>query len=188
MKIMKITGNKSLLWWIRYPFGIYTAGFGAASLWILGLLALYFFTGETNRFISSGAMENPADRNIQHAVQFHYPFGSMVLNTENSTKGILLAFLGVVSINFILIAVFRIILELSRDNFFTGKAVRNCKILGFGLLSFGIIHTLINLLISPQQPDLAGPFIFIVTGFIFILLKEIFLKGKNMQDESDLVI
>ena len=185
---MKITGNKSLLWWIRYPLGIYIAGFGAASLWILGLLVFYFFTGETNRFISSGAAENAAHGNIHHTVQFQYPFSSMVLNTEDSAKGILLAFLGVVSINFILITVFRIILELSRDHFFTGKAVRNFKILGFGLLSFGITHTLINLLISPQQPDLAEPFIFIITGFIFILLKEIFLKGKNMQDESDLVI
>lgn len=185
---MKITGKKSLLWWMRYPFGIYTAGFGAASLWIAGLLVLYLLTGETNRFISSGAVENAAHGNIHHMVQFQYPFGSMVLNTENSTKGILLAFLGVVSINFILVAVFRIMLELSRDHFFTGKAVRNFKILGFGLLSFGIIHTLINLLISPQQPDLTEPLIFIVTGFIFILMKEIFLKGKRMQDESDLVI
>ncbi len=185
---MKITGKKSLLWWIRYPFGIYTAGFSAASLWTLGLLATYFFTNKVNRFISLETLQNSHHSKAYESVRFHYPYSKMVLSTENSTEGLLLAFFGLLSINFILIVVLKISIELSRDNFFTGKAVQNFKILGFGLLSFGIIHLLIDFLISSQQFDFTQPFIFIITGLIFMLMKEIFLKGKEIQDENDLAI
>ncbi|MDQ1097760.1 MULTISPECIES: DUF2975 domain-containing protein [Chryseobacterium] len=182
---MKITGKKSLLWWLRYPFGVYIVIFAIASLWILSLIILYFFTEETNRFISLESLKNPGS---SIAVQFHYPFTSMALTTKNTYQSLLLAFLGLISINFILLTTFRIILELSQDNFFTDKAIKNFKILGFGLLAFGVIQGFINILISPQQPDLIQPFVFLITGFSLILMKEVFLKGKKMQDESDLVI
>lgn len=185
---MKIIGKRSLLWWARYPFGIYTIGFSITSIWILGLMLIYFFTHQTNRFISPASGQNEGNGLSSGNIRFHYPFTQMTLNTENSPEGLILAFLGLLSISFILIVALKIIIELSQDNFFTAKAVRNFKILGFGLVSLGIIHLLIDLVVSPQQYNPAQPLVFIVTGFILILMKEIFVKGKAIQDENDLVI
>ncbi|WP_294284988.1 DUF2975 domain-containing protein [uncultured Chryseobacterium sp.] len=185
---MKITGKRSLLWWARYPCGIYAVGFTIASIWTLGLMLIYFFTHQTNRFISLTSGQGEGDTLSSGIIGFHYPFTQITVNTENSPEGLVLAFLGILSINFILITALKIITELSQDNFFTAKAVQNFKILGFGLLSLGIIHVLIDLLASPQQFNPAQPFVFIVTGFILILMKEIFTKGKAIQDENDLVI
>ncbi len=187
---MKLLGKNSLLYWLRYPFGIYTLGFTLMSAWILVLMAVYSVTDKTNRFISVGHLkiENHSHQKNSETVQFHYPFSKMVLETENSAEGILLAFMGLLSICFILIIVSKIIIELSQDNFFTDKAVQNFKILGFGLLIFGVIHLTIDLLTSSYIFDLTPPFLFIITGFIFIFLKEIFAKGKKMQEENDLTI
>lgn len=185
---MKIIGKRSLLWWARYPFGIYSIGFNMASVWALGLMLIYFFTHQTNRFISLSSGQGEGDSLSSGIIRFHYPFTQTTVNTENSPEGLFLAFLGILSINFILITTLKIITELSRDNFFTARAVQNFKSLGFGLLSLGIIHILIDLLISPQQFNPAQPSVFIIAGFILILMKEIFTKGKALQDENDLVI
>ncbi len=187
---MKLLGKNSLLYWLRYPFGIYTFGFTLISIWILALIAVYSITDKTNRFISINhwKIENNNHQKNSEIIQFHYPFSKMVLETENSAEGILLAFMGLLSICFILIIISKIIIELSQDNFLTDKAVQNFKVLGFGLLTFGIIHLTINLLTSSYTFDLTPPFLFIITGFIFIFLKEIFAKGKEMQEENDLTI
>jgi hypothetical protein len=187
---MKLLGKNSLLYWLRYPFGIYTFGFTLMSIWILALMAIYSVSAKTNQFISTGhwKIKNNNHQKSSETIQFHYPFSKMVLETENSTEGILLAFMGLLSVCFILIIVSKIIIELSQDNFFTDKAVQNFKILGFGLLAFGIIHLTIDLLTSSYNFDLMPPFLFIITGFIFIFLKEIFAKGKEMQEENDLTI
>lgn len=187
---MKLLGKNALLYWLRYPFGIYTFCFTLMSIWILVLMAVYSVTDKTNRFISAGHLKIENNNHLKNSetIQFHYPFSRMVLETENSTEGILLAFMGLLSICFILITVSKIIIELSQDNFFTEKAVQNFKVLGFGLLAFGIIHLTIDLLTSSYTFDLTPPFLFIITGFIFIFLKEIFAKGRKMQEENDLTI
>lgn len=187
---MKLLGKNSLLYWLKYPFGIYAIGFTLISIWILILMGIYSITDKTNQFISidEWKSENYNGQKSSEMIQFHYPFSKMVLATENSTEGILLAFMGLFSVCFILIIVLKIIIELSQDNFFTHKAVQNFKILGFGLLSFGIIHLIIDLLTSSYNFDLTPPFLFIITGFIFIFLKEIFVKGRKMQEENDLTI
>ena len=187
---MKLLGKNSLLYWLKYPFGIYTFGFALISIWILILMGAYLITDTTNQFVSINhwESENNNGQKSSEIVQFHYPFSKMVLATENSTEGILLAFLGLFSLCFILIIVLKIIIELSKDNFFTYKAVQNFKILGFGLLFFGIIHLIIDLITSSYSFDFTPPFLFIITGFIFIFLKEIFAKGTKMQQENDLTI
>ncbi|RZJ49017.1 MAG: DUF2975 domain-containing protein [Chryseobacterium sp.] len=83
---------------------------------------------------------------------------------------------------------FRIINELSKDNFFTENAVKNLKILGFGMLFFGSVHLVIDIFTSPQSFDTTPPLLFIITGLIFIFLKEIFAKGRKMQEENELTI
>lgn len=187
---MKIIGKNSLLYWLKYPFGIYTLGFTLVSIWIFSLMAIYSITNKTNQFtsISHWQSENNNHQKNLEIIQFHYPFSKMVLATENSTEGILLAFMGLLSVCFILVIVLKIINELSKDNFFTDKAVQNFKILGFGLLFFGIIHLLIDLVNSPHNFDLTPPFFFVITGLIFIFLKEIFARGKKMQEENELTI
>nr|WP_314495433.1 DUF2975 domain-containing protein [uncultured Chryseobacterium sp.] len=181
---MNITGKNSLLYWIKYPFGIYTVGFSILSLWILLLMIIYTITGAQNRYISFN--HNQSGKNDM--IQFHYPFSTMVLSAENSLEGISLAFVGLISVCFILIIVFKISIELSKDQFFTDKAVRNFKILGFGLLCFGTIHFIIDLSTSSENFNLNPPLLFIITGCLFIFLKEIFAKGKMMQEENDLTI
>ena len=186
---MRLLGKNSLVYWLKYPFAIYTFGFTLMSIWILILMGTFSVTAKTNRFVSIDNWQG--NNNYQtktEIVQFHYPFSKMVLATENSTEGILLAFIGLASISFILIIVLKIIIELSRDNFFTEKAVENFKTLGYGLLSFGVIHLAIDLFIESKKFDLTPPFFLIVTGLIFIFLKEIFSKGKKMQEENDLTI
>ena len=187
---MKLLGKNSLLYWLKYPFGIYAVGFTLMSIWILGLISVYAFTNSTNQFtsIDHWKTENHNQQTNSEIVQFHYPFTKMVLATENSVEGISLAFLGLASLSFILIIVFKILNELSKDNFFTENAVKNFKILGFGLIAFGTIHLAIDLFTSSQRFDLTPPLIFIITGLIFIFLKEIFAKGKKIQEENDLTI
>ncbi len=187
---MKLLGKNSLLYWLKYPFGIYAVGFTLISIWILILMGVYLATDTTNQFVSIDhwESENNNGQKSSEIVQFHYPFSKMVLATENSTEGILLAFLGLFSLSFILIIVLKIIIELSQDNFFTHKAVQNFKTLGFGLLFFGIIHLIIDLLTSSNSFDLTPPSLFIITGLIFIFLKEIFAKGKEIQEENNLTI
>lgn len=187
---MKLLGKNSILYWIKYPFGIYAIGFTLMSIWILSLIIIYTFTSSINQFtsIDHWKNENHNEQLNSEIVQFHYPFTKMVLATENSVQGISLAFLGLVSLSFILIVVFKILNELSKDNFFTETAVNSFRVLGFGLLFFGIIHLAIDLLTSSLKFDLTPPFLFILTGLIFIFLKEIFAKGKKMQEENDLTI
>lgn len=187
---MKLLGKNSLLYWLKYPFGIYTLGFTLISIWILGLMSVYAFTNSTNQFISLDKWTdgNHNEQIKSEMVQFHYPFTKMVLATENSVGGVSLAFLGLASLCFILIIVFKILNELSKDNFFTENAVKNFKILGFGLIIFGSIHFAIDLLTSSQRFDFTPPFLFIITGLIFIFLKEIFAKGRKIQEENDLTI
>jgi len=187
---MKLLGKNSLLYWLKYPFGIYAIGFTLISTWILILMGIYLVKNQTNQFVSIDNWEskNYNDQKNSEIVQFHYPFSKMVLATENSTEGILLAFMGLFAVCFILVIVLKIIIELSKDNFFTQKAVQNFKTLGFGLLFFGIIHLIIDLITSSYSFDFTPPFLFIITGFIFIFLKEIFAKGKKMQEENDLTI
>lgn len=187
---MKITGKNSLLYWVKYPFGIYTIGFTLMSFWILTLIVNYIITSNTGKFISINRLqENHGHlQSTNEIVQFHYPFTKMVLATENSSEGIILAFVGIISVCFILITVSLIINELSKDSFFTHKAVFNLKILGFGLIFFGAVHLAIDLVTSSHSFDGTPPLLFIVTGFIFIFLKEIFAKGKKIQEENDLTI
>ncbi|KQT15311.1 hypothetical protein ASG31_15400 [Chryseobacterium sp. Leaf404] len=187
---MKLLGKNSLLYWLKYPFGIYTLGFTLISIWILGLMSVYAFTSSTNQFISldNWKTENNIQQISSEIVQFHYPFTKMVLVTENSLEGVSLAFLGLASLCFILIIIFKILNELSKDNFFTENALNSFKILGFGLIVFGSIHLAIDLLTSSQRFDLTPPFLFIITGLIFIFLKEIFAKGRKIQEENDLTI
>lgn len=187
---MKLLGKNSLLYWLKYPFGIYTFGFAIVSMWIFILMAIYSVTDNTNQFISidNWQSDNNNHKKKLEIVQFHYPFSKMVLATENSVEGISLAFVGLLSVCFILLIVFKIITELSKDNFFTDKAVQSFKFLGFGLLSFGIIHILIDLLNSPYNFDSTPPLLYIITGLIFIFLKEIFAKGQKMQEENELTI
>ncbi|UZT98350.1 DUF2975 domain-containing protein [Chryseobacterium fluminis] len=187
---MKLLGKNALLYWLKYPFGIYTVGFISVSVWIFILMAVYSVTGKTNGFISIGQWKTgyiDHERQVE-TVRFHYPVSRMVLATENSSEGILLAFLGLLSICFILVTVLKIIIELSKDNFFTGKAIQNFKILGLGLLMFGAVQLIVNWLIASHNLDLTSSFLFILTGLIFMFLKEIFVKGKMMQDENDLTI
>lgn len=187
---MKIIGKNSLLYWIKYPFGIYTIGFTLISFWILTLIANYMITGNTGKYISIDQWQkiNDLQQNNNETVQFHHPFTKMVLSTKNSTEGVTLAFIGIIAACYILITVLAIVNELSKDNFFTSKAVFYLKILGFGLIFFGGIHLAIDLVTSLQSFDLTPPFFFIITGFIFIFLKEIFAKGKKIQEENELTI
>ncbi|MCU7618285.1 DUF2975 domain-containing protein [Chryseobacterium sp. PBS4-4] len=187
---MKLLGKNSLLFWLKYPFGIYAVGFTLISIWILILMGIYLITNTTNSFVSIDhwKSENNNGQKNSEIVQFHYPFSKMVLATENSAEGIMLAFLGLVSLCFILIIVLKIIIELSKDDFFTHKAVQNFKILGFGMLFLGSVHLAVDIFTSPQSFDTTPPLIFIITGLIFIFLKEIFVKGRKMQEENDLTI
>lgn len=174
---MKIVGKNSLIFWLKYPFAAFIAIFIAGALWILPLMMKYVFTAEQNRFTSVEDL----------TVNFHYPFTTMVLSTENSLKGLLLAFSGIVGVCFILIISLNIICALSKENFFTQDAVRNLKILGFGLLLFGVSDVIINL-IFPHHFNISSSVLYIISGFIFIFLKEIFAEGKKKQDENELTI
>lgn len=174
---MKIVGKNSLLFWIKYPFAIMAFSFVASALWILPLLINYAVAGNENRFTSIK----------EQTVNFHYPLTTMVLSTENSAKGLLLAFSGIVSVCFILMASLKIISALSKENFFTQDAVRTLKILGFGLLLFGVSDFIINLL-YPHHFNISSSVLYSISGIIFIFLKEIFAEGKKKQDENELTI
>lgn len=186
---MKIIGRNSLIYWLRIPFAIYTIGFSVITIWILSLIILYSFSSKTNRFISFSNWQESYNKTEKHEIiQFHYPFTKMVLATEKSAEGMMLAFLGLFSICFILITILKLISELSKDDFFTGIAVRYLKILGIGLIIFGIIHIAVDFSTSSKSVDLTLPFIFIISGLLFIFLKEIFAKGRKIQEENDLTI
>lgn len=96
---MNITGKNSLLYWIRYPFGMYAARFSVLSIWILLLMIIFTITGVQNCYI----FFNQDQSGKNDMIQFHYPFSTMVLSAEESLEGISLAFVGLISVCFILI-------------------------------------------------------------------------------------
>lgn len=191
---MKIIGKNSLLYWLRIPFVIYAIGFISISLWIFSLMFYYIFTGTTNSFISKSHWRTPNNNSQINSeiIQFQYPFTKMVLATENTTEGITLAFVGLLSICFILFFVMRIVTKLSKDEIFTKDIIGDLKFLGFGLMIFGVITLIIDFTDgfkgNVTRFDLTPPFFYIIIGLILIFLKEIFAKGYKIQEENDLTI
>lgn len=186
---MKLVGKKSLIYWLRIPYTIYVIGFSLASLWILGLMGYYIITKNSNKFITIGEWENFSENHKNNEiVQFHYPFSKMVLATENTFEGIGIALLGLLTICFILYASLQLVNQFSKDNFFTYVAIKNLNILGFGMLILGTIYLIFDIANSPNRFDLTPPFFLAVIGIIILIIKEIFAKGKNIQEEIDLTI
>ena len=179
---MKIIGNKSLLFWVKYPFLIYTVGFVVSSVWICSLIAYHLITGRFTSFIIDKSLNGYA------YIQFRYPFTKMVVATENSTEGMLLAFLGVGSVCFMLIYAYRIIRQLSGEHTFTANVVSDFGILSIGLITFGIVMLLIDLIVERNEFDFTPPLFYVVIGFVLLFVREIFAKGKTLQDQSDLTI
>ncbi|AQX04059.1 hypothetical protein BAX97_13120 [Elizabethkingia meningoseptica] len=187
---MKITGKNSLLYWLRIPFLIYSFGFILINLWILILMGIYSVTNKTNQFISKSTWKpaSIASEEKTEQVQFHYPLSKMILTTEDSFEGIGIAFLGLLSICFILYMAVKIVNQLSKDNFFTGDAVKFLNLLGYGMLSFGIIQLMFDIIVTPQSFDFTPPFFTALIGIVLLMIKEIFIKGKSIQEENELTI
>ncbi|PUB33489.1 Protein of unknown function (DUF2975) [Elizabethkingia sp. YR214] len=181
---MKIIGKNSILYWLRIPFLIYSAGFILMSIWIFILIGTYSITDKTNQFISKSYLENS---DIE-SVKFHYPLLKMTLSTEDSFEGIGIAFLGLLSICFILYMAIQIVNQLSKDNIFVGNAVKYLKILGYGTLVFGVLQLVFDITVTPKKYDFTSPFFLTLTGTVLLLIKEIFVKGKSIQEENDLTI
>lgn len=181
---MKIIGKNSLLYWLRVPFLIYVAGFLLLSMWIFGLMIIYAITKKTNQFITESTWNNSETE----IVQFHYPFSKMVLATENSLNGIGIAFLGLLSICFILFVALKLVFNFSKDDFFTSEAIKYFNLIGYGMIAFGIVQLAFDLITSYEKFDLTPPFFLALIGVVFLLIKEVFRKGKNIQDEIDLTI
>ena len=179
---MKIIGKNSLLYWAKYPFLIYTVLFVFSSVWICSLIVYYLATGTLNSLINKGTA------NSANIIQFRYPLSEMVLATKNSTEGILLAFFGIVSICFVMIYAYRIIKQLASDAIFTNTIVSDFRIMGTGLIIFGIITPLIDLTIERNTFNYTPSLLYVVTGFILLFVKEIFAQGKTLQDQTDLTI
>jgi len=181
---MKIIGKNSILYWLRIPFLIYSVCFILISVWIFILIGTYFITNETNQFITKSYLEHSDTKSIQ----FHYPFLKMVLSTEDSIDGIGIAFLGLLSICFILYMAVKIISLLSKEDIFTRDAIKYLGLLGYGMLSFGILQLIFDILVTPQKYDFTPPFFFALIGVVLLLIKEIFAKGKTIQEENELTI
>ena len=116
----------------------------------------------------------------------------MCLATENSTEGILLAFIGLASICFLLFYIFKIISNLSKEEIFTTEIIKNLKFLGYGLIVFGTSTLLIDITDGfshhYKSYDLSPPFCYVLSGLILIFIKEIFVKARKIQEENDLTI
>ena len=179
---MKIIGKNSLLYWLRIPFAIYVVGFILSSLWIFGLMFYHAFTQNYNSFITNRSIEHfkyDDDDKVEktlNLIEFKYPFTKMCVATENTAEGIVMAFLGLLSFSFILFFALKIVLKLSNDQIFSAKIVRDFKFLGYGLICFGIIHIIVDLVTSVNRFDISSPFFYILTGLVLIFLKEIFYK------------
>lgn len=180
---MKIIGKNSIIYWLRIPFSIYIILFLTSSLWMFVLMGIYVISGP-NQFISEATWNN-SDVKI---VQFHYPYSKMVLATENSVEGLGIAFLGLASICFVLFASLKLVYQFSRDNIFTGSALKYLSILGFGMIIFGILQLSFDLVVKPNSFDLTPPFFLVLIGIVILIIKEIFAKGKILQDENELTI
>ena len=194
---MKILGKNSLLYWLKFPYAIYIAGFIINSFWIFGLMAYFSITDNINTFITKATIngfqyddEQPITK--IEMIQFKYPFSKMCLATENSTEGILLAFIGLASICFLLFYIFKIISNLSKEEIFTTEIIKNLKFLGYGLIVFGISTLLIDITDGFSRHyksyDLTPPFFYVLSGLILIFIKEIFVKARKIQEENDLTI
>lgn len=179
---MKIFEKNSILYWIKYPFLIYTVGFVVSSVWVCSLIVFHLITGNFNSLITKTGI------NGYNLIQFKYLFSQMVLATENSTEGILLTFLGIGSVSFVLIYAYRIILQLAGDHVFSAKVVSDFKILSIGLIAFGIIMLLIDLIIERSTFDFTPPLFYMVIGLVLLFVKEIFARGQVLQDQTDLTI
>lgn len=185
---MKIIGKNSLLYWLRIPFAVYTVGFIMSCVWIIGLIALYFISGNLNSFTSQSTWAN----SNTEIVQFKYPFTKMVMATENTSEGILLAAVGLLSFSFILFFAMKIFNQLSKEEIFTKSIIKDFKLLGFGMIAFGFVTMILDVTdgfnFNKKSFDLTPPFFYILVGFILIFLKEIFVKGQRIQEENDLTI
>lgn len=183
---MKIIGKNSLVYWLKFPFLIYVIGFSLSSLWIVGLVFYFLLTRNFNSVITNYKFD--IENHEKDVVQFKYPFSEMVVATENSTEGLLLAMIGLISIIFILIYAYKIVNQLSKEIIFTKTIVENFKILSFGLIFFGVIILLVDIMIERNKFDLTPSFFYILIGLLLLFVKEIFLKGETLQEQTDLTI
>jgi len=183
---MKIIGKRSFAYWARYPFLIYAVTFILSSLWVGSLMLYYLLTRDVNSHISEATVTY---NNATHAlVQFHYPFSGMVLAARNSTEGIVLALLGICSVSFILVYAFRIVNKLSTDRIFTRSVIADFKILSYGLIIFGLVILVTDILLEKNQSDFIPSLFYILIGLILSFIKEIFVHGKQLQEQTDLTI
>lgn len=185
-QVMKLIGTNSLVSCIKYPLIIYGVCFILSAAWIGGLIVYHLFSGNLNSMISVSEIKyNTTSDSI---INFHYPFSKMVLTTHNSTEGIQLALIGILSVCFILWYATRIISQLSNEEIFTIRVINDFKTLSFGLIALGIITLIVDLTMSINKMDFTPPFFYILIGLILSFIKEIFVKGKNLQEQTDLTI
>lgn len=181
---MKIIGKNSLIYWLRIPISIYVFAFLIVSAWIMSLMTYYSITQETNQFIS---IETWGENNSEY-LQFHYPFTKMVLATSNTFEGIGFAFLGLIAICFILYYSLKIVFEISKEKIFSSTIIKYFNYLGLGLIILGAIMFLFDVLTSMNKIDFTPSVLFILIGLVLLLIKSIFIEGKNIQEENDLTI
>lgn len=191
---MKIIGRKSLLYWLRFPFAIYVVGFILSSVWIISLCIYYLFTKDLNKYIT---IENVNGIKydyykkvpiIVEKINFHYPFSGMAVQTDNSILNIIMAVIGLLSVIFILLSILYFIINITQEIIFTSKTINSLNILGYGLIFLGIVHIIIEYLDKTHHYGIGTPFLGIIIGIIILMIKEVFVKGKKIQEENDLTI
>lgn len=183
---MKIIGKNSLIYWLKLPYLIYVIGFSLASIWIMGLMIYFLFTKEFNSYITSNKFQY--DGELVNTVEFRYPFSKMVLQSENSYESVVLALLGISSLVFILIQVYKIVNKLSKEMVFTKEIVSNFKTFSYGLIFFGLTILVTDITMGATRIDITPPFFYVLIGVLFLFIKEIFLKGTLLQEQTDLTI
>ncbi len=191
---MKIIGKNSLLYWLRIPFLIYFIGFTLSSIWIIGLCIYYLITKNLTKYISIEKVEEfkydyfKKMPTIIEKINFHYPFSQMVVQTDNNTLNILMSVLGLLSVCFILYSILNFITSVTQELIFTPRTVKSLNVFGYGLIIIGLLHILVEYLDKNHHYGIGTPFLAIIIGLVILMIKEVFLRGKKIQEENDLTI
>lgn len=180
---MKITGKNSLLYWCKYPLLIYVVLFILGSLWTCGLMIFYLISGNLNSFISV------IDAGVSsRLLRFKIPLLDAVIQTSDSVQNLFVTILGILIVCLVLLFVYRLLIQFTGDRIFTSKVVRDIKILGIGIIAYGIAMVLQMIFSGVHQMNITSPLIYILVGIVLLFIKEIIGKGKILQDQTDLTI
>ncbi|SFN56999.1 Protein of unknown function [Chryseobacterium oleae] len=185
---MKIIGDNSLVSWIKYPFLICAAIFCISSVWIGSLAIIHILAEKQDSMMYISEKLYTVNDKTYDILQVQYPFSNMVFTVTDSREAIVLALLNMLTLSFSLIWASKIINEFSADHIFTDKVVRNFKVLSFGLIIFGFITLLVDLIMETNQFDITPPSLSIGIGITLLVMKEIFVQGSQLKEQADLTI